>query len=129
MNQWTGLDGEAVRRTCDLGSLKLPRREAPRVQVEAVEDAVPAELNLEFQRIPRGQLATHCTHRSASRATGQPVGLPQRQPAASDDVAGLMSEFQLVRHTRGGSIAPPGTGSIRQEMHSGSVGRARGGSR
>ena len=87
MNQWTGLDGEAVRRTCDLGSLKLPRREAPRVQVEAVEDAVPAELNLEFQRIPRGQLAAHCAHRSAARAAEQTVGVSQRQPPAPDGVA------------------------------------------
>jgi hypothetical protein len=100
MNQWTPLDEEAVRRTRDLGSFKLPRREAPRVEVEAVDDAVPAELNLELERIPRGQLAAHCTHRSASKAAEQTVWVPQGQPLAPDGVASLISEPSLVWHTR-----------------------------
>ena len=96
MNQQTPLDEEAVRRTRDLGSFKLPRREAPRVQVEAVDDTVPAELNLELLRIPRGQLAAHTTHRSAARAAEQTVGIPQRQPPAPDGVPRLISEPSLV---------------------------------
>jgi hypothetical protein len=75
------------------------------VQVESVDHAVPVEFNLEFELLLRGQLVAHRANRTASRATEHTVGFPQGQPAASDNVACLMSEFQLVRHMRDATAA------------------------
>jgi len=89
-----------VRPSSQLDPLKLPGREATGMQMEGVDCAVATEFDFELQLIARGQLAAHRTHRAATGAAEHLIGFPQRQPAASDDVAGLLAESGLIRHRR-----------------------------
>jgi hypothetical protein len=89
--------------TLDAGfrPLQLPRREAPDMQAELVQQRDPIgarELDLEFQLVLRDGPLAHCALLASTRPAPGTVGVTQRHAPGPDGRVRVFSEERLVRN-------------------------------
>jgi len=92
---------ELTVRGAVLSALKLPRSEAPDVDMELVQSGVAAvavELNLELQPILRDGLVAHRAGRTDPRSAPRNVGWSVWQLSSTDHFSGFRAPNSLVRH-------------------------------
>jgi hypothetical protein len=75
------------------------------MQMVGVDHAVSVELNFQLDLIAPNRFTADGTYPSTSRSAEHAVGRAKRQTTTPDNISRLISEFGLVRHMRGGSIA------------------------